>query len=84
MEYLFELHQNTPRQGPGNVEATKLAYSKLENIKMCNSYSEVAKGNLLGIVGSSGYLEISANQANASNLLNAEIADKVIVKVFKA
>ncbi|MFX0134408.1 MAG: S-adenosyl-l-methionine hydroxide adenosyltransferase family protein [Candidatus Hodarchaeota archaeon] len=58
--------------------------SKFKNIIMCNSYNEVTKEKLLGIIGSSGYLEISANQANAANLFNAEITDKISVKVSKA
>ncbi len=57
--------------------------AKLENIILCNSYNEVKKGELLGIIGSSGNLEISANQKSAANLLNAEINDKIRVRVFK-
>ncbi|MHA1378162.1 MAG: SAM hydrolase/SAM-dependent halogenase family protein [Candidatus Helarchaeota archaeon] len=51
--------------------------NEIMNIPICNSYSEVIKGNLLGIIGSSGYLEISANQGNAASLFKASITDKI-------
>lgn len=46
---------------------------------LSNSYSEKPPGGLLAIKGSSGYIEISVNQGNAGELLQAGTGDKVIV-----
>ena len=40
---------------------------------VANSYAEVCKGELLAIIGSSGYLEISVSQGSASNLMKDKI-----------
>lgn len=41
------------------------------------SYTAVPKGQILAIIGSTGYLEISVNQGSASQNLKAEIDDSI-------
>jgi hypothetical protein len=31
-EFFFEIHQDNPREGPGNLESTKKAFSMLNNL----------------------------------------------------
>ena len=57
---------------------------KINVIPVCKSYIEVYKGELLGIVGSNGYLEISANQSNAAEILDIDISDKISIKQSKS
>ncbi len=45
------------------------------------SYSDVPRGELLGLLGSSGYLEISVNQGNAAQRLDASVGDSVELKL---
>jgi len=45
--------------------------------RMCRSYAEGGKGELFAILGSSGYLEIAANQASAAAMLNAAVGTPV-------
>jgi S-adenosylmethionine hydrolase len=40
--------------------------------KLARSYAEIPRGELFAIVGSSGYLEISANQESAAKILGCE------------
>jgi S-adenosylmethionine hydrolase len=44
------------------------------------SYSEVAKGQLLALVDSSGFLEIACNQGNAAALLGVSGGENVVLK----
>ena len=44
---------------------------------VCACYSDIPKGKPLGIIGSSGYLEISINQGNAAKSFNLAIGDSV-------
>jgi hypothetical protein len=41
------------------------------------SYSEALRGDLLALVGSSGYLEIAVNQGNAAERLDVAVGDRV-------
>jgi len=44
---------------------------------LCEAYSEVPQGSTLAIIGSLGYLEISANQASARQILGAGVGARV-------
>mgnify|MGYP001106434048 CR=1 FL=1 len=61
------------RQGDLNEVGVKLGsrmrFGKNE-LFFHRTYSDVAKGSLLGLVGSHGFFEISANQVNAARLLH--------------
>lgn len=48
----------------------------------CADYSSCATGELFAIAGSSGYLEISANQTHAATLLGIASADPVRLRLF--
>ncbi len=66
---------------------TLIEFKIIENkqeFKLCNSYNDVYKGELLAIIGSSGYLEVSANQSSAANLLNVNVKDKFSINVAKS
>ena len=49
----------------------KLAVGKAEITRIRTAYAEGAAGEAFGILGSSGYLEISANRGAAANLVQA-------------
>jgi S-adenosylmethionine hydrolase len=57
--------------------------NKARKIPMCSSYSQVRKGEILSIFGSGNFLEISGNQASASDLLSAKIRAEVKIKLSK-
>jgi S-adenosylmethionine hydrolase len=46
-----------------------------------HSYAESRRGDLIALVGSSGYLEIAVNQGNAALRLDAAIGDRVEVEI---
>lgn len=48
-------------------------------LKLCEAYGRVSKNELLTIIGSSGFLEISVNQGSASRLLGVEAGEKIII-----
>lgn len=48
--------------------------------KVCSTYAEGAPGEPIGIVGSSGYLEISVNKGSAAKLLGAARGAEVTVE----
>lgn len=56
-----------------SVKNTKLT------LNLCKAYGDVEKQQLLAIIGSHNLLEISVNQGSASNLLNAETGDKIVL-----
>lgn len=45
------------------------------------SYSDVRRGEVLALLGSSGYLEISVNQGNAAQRLDVSVGDLVELKL---
>lgn len=45
------------------------------------SYSRTRPGDLLAMVGSSGYLEIAVNQGNAAGRLGTQIGDRVEIRI---
>ncbi|MFH1312755.1 MAG: SAM-dependent chlorinase/fluorinase [Candidatus Eisenbacteria bacterium] len=46
-------------------------------ISMVESYESVGVGELLGIIGSSGHLEISVREGSAGDLLNIEVGSEI-------
>ncbi|MBS7643674.1 S-adenosyl-l-methionine hydroxide adenosyltransferase family protein [Candidatus Bathyarchaeota archaeon] len=46
-------------------------------IRFCRAYGEVQVGELLGIIGSHNFLELSINQGNAAGLFNVVVGDTV-------
>lgn len=48
-----------------------------QSIPLCSYYQEVAEGEALGLIGSSGFFEISINRGNAARDLGMSIGDPV-------
>ncbi len=59
-------------------ESLKIKGKKVEKIR--NRFSEAPKGEMLAFWGSSGFLEIAANQENLAEILKVKIGDKVEVQ----
>jgi S-adenosyl-L-methionine hydrolase (adenosine-forming) len=47
---------------------------------LSRTYGDVAPGRLLTLIGSSGYIEIAANCANAGQLINAGRGDRITIQ----
>jgi hypothetical protein len=47
------------------------------SIPVCSCYADVAEGQLLAVVGSSGFIEISVNQGNAAAQFGIKVGDTV-------
>ena len=54
-----------------------MTVGKSEITKLSSSYSQGPSGELFVLVGSSGYLEISANRGSASRLAGADKGSEV-------
>ena len=59
-----------------NVKLGEITLSRINR-----TYGEAPVGDLLALVGSSGYLEISINGGNAATRLNAQIGDTVTIHI---
>ena len=66
----------------GKMLKVKLSLSELL-IKFCKTYSEVKLGELLVIIGSHGFLEISANQKNAGKMLNIQPGAEIVIEISR-
>ncbi|MEA3385506.1 MAG: SAM-dependent chlorinase/fluorinase [Thermodesulfobacteriota bacterium] len=53
----------------------------MELSTILSTYSDVAKGKPLALIGSSGFLEIAVNQGNAAAMFSADIGEPVVVTV---
>ena len=73
--------KDIPQIFDGSSNAFKISVGKTEVIKLCSSYSQGAQGELFAIVGSTGFLEISANKAAASRVAGADKGSEVTVTV---
>ena len=73
--------KDIPQMFDGSSRAFKIMVGKAEITKLCSSYSQGAQGELFAIVGSAGFLEISANKAAASRVAGADKGSEVTVTV---
>jgi len=64
--------QDVPQLFDRTAQSFKLTVGKTEVTKLCTSYSDGAPGELFAVVGSSGFLEISANKGAAARLAGAD------------
>jgi S-adenosyl-L-methionine hydrolase (adenosine-forming) len=75
----------TAKDIPQLFEATppsfKVVVGKAEITKIKNAYAQATPGELFGILGSMGYLEISANRAAANRLAGADRGSDVTVVI---
>ncbi len=62
----------------------KISVGKIEITKIRSSYAEGAQGEVFGIVGSSGFLEISTNRGAASRMAGADKGSPVTVTVSES
>jgi S-adenosylmethionine hydrolase len=78
----------TPTDIPQLFEPTpppfRIVVGKAEVTKMKNAYAQATPGEVFGILGSMGYLEISANRAAASRLAGADKGSDVAVVLGEA
>ncbi len=70
-----------PQIFDGSSNAFKITVGKAEVTKLCSSYSQGAQGELFAVLGSTGFLEISANKGAASRLAGADKGSEVAVTV---
>ena len=73
--------KDIPQIFDGPSSAFKITVGKAEITQLRSSYSEGAQGELFAIVGSAGFLEISANKGAASRLAGADKGSEVAVTV---
>lgn len=66
---------------PINLAQTQVWVNKQNVSAIQRSYSDVRRGELLALLGSSGYLEISVNQGHAAKRLDASVGDPVELKL---
>jgi S-adenosylmethionine hydrolase len=71
-------HGLPQRTVPANAQIT-IGNTQLPRIN--RTYGEVEIGDLLALIGSSGYLEISVNGGNAAARLNANVGDTVTLHI---
>lgn len=65
-------------------QATTVTLGDVQLRGIHRTYGDTAPGDVLALVGSSGYLEISMNQGNAANALSATIGDSVTLTQSEA
>ena len=73
----------------GDINRTTSIYSEDAQLKLSGeiistikaTYSDAMRGDLLMVVGSSGYLEIAMNQGNAAKRLDVAIGDHIDVQL---
>jgi S-adenosylmethionine hydrolase len=71
--------QDAPQLFGGAAGAFKIAIGKGQATSICNSYADGAPGEVFGILGSMGFLEIAANRGSAFQLLGAGKGSEVNV-----
>jgi S-adenosyl-L-methionine hydrolase (adenosine-forming) len=76
----------TPQDFPALFEANKPSFkitvgNKGQANRLCNNYAEGTPGEVFGILGSMGYLELAANRGSAFQLLGAGKGSEVNVVI---
>jgi hypothetical protein len=71
--------KDIPQIFDGSSNNFKITVGKAEVTKLCSNYTEGAPGELIAILGSTGFLEISANKAAASRMAAADKGSEVTV-----
>lgn len=73
--------KDIPQVFDGSSSAFKITVGKAEVTKLLSNYAQGAQGELFAILGSTGFLEISANKAAASRLAGADKGSEVAVTI---
>ncbi len=68
-----------PQLFDGSSQSFKITVGKAEVSHLCDSYSQRPSGEVFAILGSTGFLEISANKGAASRLAGADKGSEVNV-----
>jgi S-adenosylmethionine hydrolase len=75
---------NSKDLGTIGIEGGEILHLRLRGedltLRLCSAYGEVPPKTPLAIVGSSGFLEVSVNQGDASQTLKTKTGDKVILE----
>ncbi|HZU29556.1 MAG TPA: SAM-dependent chlorinase/fluorinase [Candidatus Angelobacter sp.] len=71
--------KDVPQILNGSANGFKLTVGKAEVTKLHSNYGEGAQGELFAILGSAGFLEISANKGAASRLAGADKGSEVTI-----
>lgn len=66
---------------PVSAEDAVVTLNEQRILSISTSYSEVPRGELLALLGSTGYLEISVNQGNAAARLDVAVGDRVEIMI---
>ena len=73
--------KDIPQIFDGPSSGFKITVGKAEVTRLCASYGEGPQGELFAILGSTGFLEISANKGAASRLAGADKGTEVAVTI---
>jgi hypothetical protein len=76
--------QDVPAAFAGQAGAFKIVVGKTEITGIRGAYAEGAPGEIFGILGSMGYLEICANRAAAAQITGAAKGSEVIILLGEA
>jgi S-adenosyl-L-methionine hydrolase (adenosine-forming) len=66
---------------PVNAENSVISVHDQSIVSIKQTYGEAERGDLLALVGSSAFLEISVNQGSAATRLDAAIGDRVVLQI---
>jgi S-adenosylmethionine hydrolase len=78
--------RTTIRVGPGYLDSASFDFLEIGTQRinrLDRTYAEVASGELLALVDSSGFLEIAANQASAADRLGCRLGDQIILHLVR-
>jgi hypothetical protein len=73
--------KDIPQIFDGSSNGFKITLGKAEITKLCTSYAEGAPGEVVAILGSTGFLEISTNKGAASRLVGADKGSEITVSI---
>lgn len=73
--------KDIPQIFDGSSKAFKITVGKAEVMKLVSTYGEGAPGELVALLGSTGFLEISANKGAASRVAGADKGSEVTVTI---
>ena len=66
------------REIPANRLEVEINHQRVRGV--ARTYSAAGRGDLLALIGSSGFLELAVNQGNGAAVLNAELGDWIEVR----
>lgn len=73
--------KDIPQIFDGSSQSFKITVGKAEVTKLVSTYGEGAPGELFALLGSTGFLEISANKGAAARVAGADKGSEVVVTI---